>query len=240
MILLLSLSRWLTTGNRFSRVWVGHHGFVGENHRILRLIIIHLAFHYFPGWFRIKCKPTLIDGPRHVFEEMKVVRDVLPEEIQDVVKRKVEDGAWMAHSEIVLLSLLASDEEEERRFAVKKLIAIRGESEYGDTSNRPFTVPKLNWSAKKLEEIIDWSSATESILTAKLSKDEIRGFLDHPFTMKAYPCHTQSVERLVKEVSVASAQVFGAERRDGYVLARCNARKLVPKVDRKADFDALL
>ena len=58
--------------------------------------------------------------------------------------------------------------------------------------------------------------------------------------MKAYPCHTQSVKRLVTEVLVASSTVFGAERRDGYVLARCNARKVVPNVNRKAGFDALL
>ena len=28
-------------------------------------------------WFRIKCAPTLIEGPRHVFAEMKIARDVM-------------------------------------------------------------------------------------------------------------------------------------------------------------------
>jgi hypothetical protein len=46
--------------------------------------------------------------------------------------------------------------------------------------------------------------------------------------MKPFPYHTQSVERLVKEVSFASAQVFSPERRDGFV----HARKLVPKVEK--------
>ena len=144
------------------------------------------------------------------------------------------------HSEILLLTLLSSDVEEERHFAVNKTLSICGKSEYGDTSNRPFKVPKLNWEAKKLEELIDWNMATQSILTARLSSNEIRGFLDRSFSMEKFPCHTQSVERLVKEVSAASAQVFGAERRDGCVYARCSARKLVPKVERKDDFNLLL
>ena len=113
---------------------------------------------------------------------------------------KIEDGAWMAHSEVLLLHLLASDDEEQRRFAVKKILAIRGDSQFGDASNRPHKVPILNWSANKVEEIISWENATEAYQTTKLSNDEIRGFLDKPFTMKPFPCHTQSVERLVKEV----------------------------------------
>ena len=119
-------------------------------------------------------------------------------------------------------------------------MSIRGDSDYGETGLRPFKVPKLNWSAKKIEDLIDWENATESILTAKLSKDEIRKFLDTPFIMKPFPCHTQSVERFVKEVSVASSCVFGIEKRNGYVHARCEARKLVPKFQRKGDFDAII
>ena len=67
------------------------------------------------------------------------------------------------HSEILLLTLLSSDVEEERHFAVNKTLSICGKSEYGDTSNRPFKVPKLNWEAKKLEELIDSIDDTESI-----------------------------------------------------------------------------
>ena len=96
--------------------------------------------------------------------------------IQPIVRKKIDDGAWQAHSEILLLHLLASEEESHRRFAVNKLLSIRGESEYRETGLRPFKVPKLNWSAKKI----------------------------------------------------------------GYVHARCEARKLVPKFHRRGDFDAII
>ena len=47
--------------------------------------------------------------------------------------------------------------------------------EFGKTGLRPFKVPKLNWLASKIEDLIDWDSASESILNAKLcyKKDEI-------------------------------------------------------------------
>ena len=171
---------------------------------------------------------------------MQIVRDVLPEEIKEVVKGKTDDGGWMAHSEILLLHLLASNEEEQRRFAVNKIVAIRAGSERGETKNRPHKVPKLNWSAQKIENMILWDSATEPILTAELKTDDIRGFLSKPFTMPPYPSHTQSVERLVKEVSAASLKVIGDGEIDGYVKARCEARHLVPKAEKKADFAAIL
>ena len=146
-----------------------------------------------------------------------------------MVKGKVEDSAWMAHSEILLLTLLASDVEEERHFAVNKTLSNCGNPKYSDSSNWPLKVPKLNWKDKKLEELIDWNMATESILTARLSNTNLRF---EAFSIS----HSQrnspaTLERLVKENSAASAQVFGAERRDGCVHARCSARKLVPKVE---------
>ena len=172
--------------------------------------------------------------------EMHIARDVLPDAIKEVVKGKIDDGAWMAHSEILLLHLLASEDEEQRRFAINKILALRAGSEFGETKNRPHKVPKLNWSAMKIEDMIVWESATEPLHTAKLNTDDLRSFLDKPFTMPPFPGHTQSVERLVKEVSAASLKVFGTKEVDGYVKARCEARQLVPKADRKADFAAIL
>ena len=171
---------------------------------------------------------------------MEIARDVLPAAIKEVVKGKISDGAWMAHSEILLLHLLASEDEEQRRFAVNKILTIRAGSEFGETKNRPHKVPKLNWSMKKIQDMISWDSATEPLLTAKLNCNELRGFLSKPFTMPPFPGHTQSVERMVKEVSAASLKVFGTKEVDGYVKARCEARKLVPKAERKADFAAIL
>ena len=65
--------RWLTTGDRFCSLYVRKHGLVGKNKEVLTLVVKHSAFHYFPMWFRIKCAPTLLEGPRHVFAGMRTM-----------------------------------------------------------------------------------------------------------------------------------------------------------------------
>ena len=42
---------------------------------------------------------------------------------------------------------------------------------------------------------------------------------DIPMKVPYFPIHTQSTERAVKDVSIASATVFGHEKRDGYIRA---------------------
>ena len=207
----VSHARWLTTANRAMRAHVSKHGLTGKDKKDLHLIVTHIVLFYYVMWFHIKVKPTMLAAPGHVFRELKIVRDILPKEIQEVAKKKVEDGAWFAHSEHLLLHLLSA-EEEMRRFAVKKIFEIRGESEIGCRDVRPFKVPTLNWSAQRIQDMISWEGATEPIFTADLTRDQVRAFLDIPFSMKAFPCHTQSVERLVKEVSAASANVYGRDR----------------------------
>ena len=44
-----------------------------------------------------------------------------------------------------------------------------------------------------------------------------------------YPCHTQSVERGVKLVTEASAAVCGVNARDGFIRARLESRKVMPR-----------
>ena len=50
-----------------------------------------------------------------------------------------------------------------------------------------------------------------------------------------YPCHTQAVERVVKEVTAAAGAVSGAERRDGFIRGRALHVELVPKINSKQD-----
>ena len=88
--------------------------------------------------------------------------------------------------EHVLLSLLGSQEETERHWAINEILEIRGENLKGDPSVRDFHVPDLNWNADCLKDLIDWTgpkSVYEPILTACLSSEELKGYLDKPFTV---------------------------------------------------------
>ena len=51
-----------------------------------------------------------------------------------------------------------------------------------------------------------------------------------------YPCHNQSVERHVKMVTEAAAQVEGFEQRGGLIHQKIKSRKLLEKFDTKVEF----
>ena len=51
-----------------------------------------------------------------------------------------------------------------------------------------------------------------------------------------HPCHNQCVERHVKMVTEATAQVEGFERRDGLIRQKIKSRKLLKKFDTKVQF----
>ena len=55
-----------------------------------------------------------------------------------------------------------------------------------------------------------------------------------------YPVHLQAIERAVKEVTEASLAVYGFERRDGWVRARAQNRKIMPNLSSKQDLVNLL
>lgn len=56
------------------------------------------------------------------------------------------------------------------------------------------------------------------------------------FNFPEFPCHTQSVERCVKLTTEASGSVAGQKSRDGFICARQNSRKVMPKFNSKKDF----
>ena len=48
------------------------------------------------------------------------------------------------------MALLASSEEKDRKFAVDKILKIRGDDENGDKSVRPRKMPPVNFDSTKL------------------------------------------------------------------------------------------
>ena len=231
-------SRWLITANRLCRLWVSKHGLTGENFLILRAIVTYIVCDYYYMWFEIKADSSLIAGPRHKLKEIELInklkgRDEKSKQMKEIAKYYVEKGAWHAHPEHVLLALLSSPSEDDRRFAVSKIEEIRDGANIGDSSPRPFAPPKLNWKATSIREIQDWSNATEPIITTSTPTNELRNFLMTPLTFPKVPGHTQSCERAVKEVTCASAHVFGAERRDGYIRAKLKSRAALPVIETK-------
>ena len=98
---------------------------------------------YFKLYSEVKVKHYLVHGPYHVLTQLRILKS-LPMEVQDIVTPYIRTGAWYAHSECVLLSLLGSDVAEDRCFAIQLIFKKRGEEELGDLSLRDRVTPRLN------------------------------------------------------------------------------------------------
>ena len=123
----------------------------------------------------------------------------------------VRSSARFAHSECILVTMMCSQDEEERRFA---LLKIRGEEEnMGDRSVRLRVLPNLNIKRTNLRNLIEWENATEPIITCHLTKSQLLEFMRTPMEVEYIPCHTQAIERAVKEVTAAANAVCGEDRR---------------------------
>ena len=228
-------SRWLTTANRFMRLYVSEHGLSDpDDLDHLDRIGAFIVGVYYPCWFQIKCKHNWLDGPRHVLRQLQLLR-LQHIETQGCVESYVKSSAWYAHSEMVLQTMLCSSDERERSFAVAQIRDIRDGQDKGDTSVRFRKHPILNMQAATLADLINWEDAHEPVLTCDIPSDELQQFIETPMEVPSFPVHGQSIERCVKEVTAAAMHVYGSDRRDGYIRARAAHRQLMPKFISKKD-----
>ena len=190
----------------------------------------------------MKCKPNILHGPRHMLKAVQLVDKYCTAQVKTVVHPVLQRGAWHAHSENLLLSLLGSEDFEERKLAVEKIIEIRGDDEYGDKSVREFHVPQLNFEADSMFNLIDLSEGQllEPVLTCHVQTLQMEQYIDEPFPQPEADCHTQCCERAVKETAIAAGKVFGFERRDGYIRAKMKSRDLVKEVKSKKALAGML
>lgn len=225
----LSHARWLTTGTRVVFLWTRKHGLTGSNLKVLEMLVKFCLEYYFKIYFDIKVKHLIEDAPYHILTSLRILKKQ-PKKVRDIVTFYIRTGAWYAHSECLLLSMLASSKMEEREVAVKKILELRGAREFGDTSVRPRKTPKLNLSATSLVELIDWQpgEVDEPVFTCSMSKTEVRNFIAKPFLPPKFSSHTQSTERCVKLMTEAAAAVCGKEARDAFTMARMQHRQSLP------------
>lgn len=131
---------------------------------------------------------------------------------------------------MLLQSLLCSESQEDRCFAVRVILQER-EQQAGSETGENLTIRTrrkvhLNREATGLRELIHWEwegkkfAIAEPILTRDMPADEVRSFEERRMEVPKYPVHGQAGKRAVKEVTAVATAVYGAERRDRWVRAR--------------------
>ena len=234
-------SRWLTTGEALLFMWTRKHGLTGKNLENLETLVRFCLDSYFKLFFDIKVKHDIIYGPTHVLTQVRILR-TLPQAVQTIVTPYIRTGAWYSHSECVLLSLLGSQDKEDRRFAVEFILKIRGKNQFGSLKVRARRMPRLNLMATSLQTLIEWNvkESHEPVYTCKFNQEQLKQLIEVPFSVPKFSIHAQATERCVKQVTEAAAAVVGQERRDGYIRARIQSREEMPVFRTKKHIMALI
>ena len=142
----------------------------------------------------------IVHGPHHILTQLRLVRQQ-PEVVRQVVSPYISTGAWFAHPEAVLLTLVCSSDREDRVFGVKQILDKRGVEDFGDTGVRARRTPDLNFSASSVKDLISWDKDVhEPIFTCSLSKKEILELEETALSAPNFPLHSQGCERAVKQV----------------------------------------
>ena len=227
-------SRWLTTGEALLMLLMCQHGLTGENYRKLRVLVTFCVNFYFKLYFDIKVEHHLRFGPHHVVTTLQILKKQTPE-VHDIIKDTVIRGAYHAHRENILTSLLCSHEKSDREFAVKKILNLRKGSNVGNLGLRIHQKPKIRLNATSLKNLIVWKDVHEPVFTCHLNIDELLRLKEFPLNIPNYSIHTQSCERAVAQVSKAAKAVSGQNNRHGFVTARMYHCEAMPVFDSKKD-----
>ena len=151
-------------------LWTRNHGLQGKTLENFELIVKFVLQSYFKLYFDIKVKHRLADGPGHILTAITIYRNQ-SKAVQEAIKKTTICGAYHSHSENVLLSLLVSEVQEDRMFAIDKILKLRKSNEFGSMSVRTYKNPELNFKATAISNLISWDECYEPVFTCNLSKE---------------------------------------------------------------------
>ena len=231
-------SRWLTLGIRLEILYTRT-----ENpSEGLKMIVTYICQVYVPMWFSIKCHSKFTQGPAHLFKLLQLVKGQ-PTQVQELVKPHIQRNAYFAEAGIMLTAMLEDDEEDVRKFGVKLVKKARQKPLKPPKSKylkgiRKHEISELNWNASSWKDIIDWGKTKvwQPRILEALTMEQIEAAVHTPIHFPKYPCHSQTVERMVKLVTEVSSSVFGEERQQDKIVSILASRKSRKAYDTKKDY----
>ena len=224
-------ARWITKASRVLRLYMSK----TVASKSLQRLVSFIVNVYGPTWFHIKCNSGCQDGAKNFFFLIKQCQQ-LNKQDQGVVFPVLLNNCYFAHPENVLIAAVSDDDLDVRRQAVEIIISSRQRVQSNAVRMFDKNDISLNFSAETYFDMIDWDNCqiTPPPLLSHVSNDDLKSY--QPILLPKFPCHSQAVERSVKDVSACCSKVYGHEARHGMVLLSKKARFQLPKVDTKAHF----
>lgn len=221
----LNHARWLTCANRILRLYMATDKPSDELVKLVTFIVRVYA----PSWFHIKSHPHCVDGARNFFSIIDKSRSLGDSILCESVQTSLERNKYCAHPESILLAGLTDNDIAVRRDAANKIITARVGSQI-DADVRKFSNANVvvDFGSTSYYNMIDWNTSvvTPPPLANSLSAEDLLQQVEvGPISFPQIPCHTQAVERAIKEVTRASWKVFGHSSRHGMIVSSEESRR---------------
>ena len=231
-------SRWLTLAIRLLQIYTR----TASPSTGLKMIVTYICQVYAPMWFLIKAQSKFTQGPSHILRLIQLVNDQ-PLHVQAVVKPAIQRNAYFAEPGIMLTSMLEDPDMEVRRSGIEMTKKARSKPPKVPKSKflkgmRKHAIPNLNWNASKWTDIVDLKKVKiwEPRILSKLSEKQLEDAMETPHCFPKYPCHSQTVERMVKLVTEVSGEVYGEKKQQEKAIAVLASRKSRKAYDTKKDY----
>ena len=136
----MSQARWLTTANWICRLYVSLETPSDE----LSLVASFIVNFYGPMWFKIKKQWQFEYGAQHYLDQISLLY-LFPIKVRNVVWPVLKRNSYWAHSENVIITLLAHENDNKRKFAIDLINKIRCKKE---NVLRQFKLPLIKESVR--------------------------------------------------------------------------------------------
>jgi hypothetical protein len=166
----------------------------------------------------IKYRSSVIYGALNLFLEISLIKThVKCRSDQEILFNTLQTNSYFAHPHNVLIAMLGDECFSTRKEAIDRIVRIRN----SDIECLNYHFPKVNFNAVKYWELCSmrkednvWvflNSFSKYVAVTEppiLKGVDLSPYLTEPFTSDL-PCHTQSVERMVKLTTEVSKAVCG-------------------------------
>ena len=227
-------SRWLTMASRLLRFNVATES-PSEN---LITLVTYVVKVYAPVWFSVKFNSKCSEAPLHVWRLVHFSR-YLDTKHKAVIDAVIQRNGYFCHTENMLVAMLTDERKHIRELACRRILAARKAAKSPATI-RQFRVPRLNFGAEDYIDLVDWITVEkcDPPMLKNISDSQLQAYVDNSSSLDLpnFPCHTQSVERVIKLVTEASAAVCGQDQRDGFIRARVESRKTHKTFETKSSY----
>ena len=146
-------ARWLTTANRILRLYVGS---PQPSENLIAMVTIIMRV-YAPMWFIIKKESSIIHGSKHLCSTIVKTR-YLPLSLRTIVDKVIQRNAFFGHQENILLAMVTDVQPHIRELGIRRILKAREERRAHETEVRVLKVPQLNFEAKSVLKLINWTT----------------------------------------------------------------------------------